>query len=67
MKILFLAPDMNLSIHMTGGAGTHMRASVTELRNRGHEVITAIGGDMIKEETVTTSPESSQVGKQSPQ
>ena len=48
MKILFLAPDTNLSYEMRGGAGTHMRASVTELRKLGHDVILAVGGDLIE-------------------
>jgi glycosyltransferase involved in cell wall biosynthesis len=51
MKILFLAPDINLGFNMNGGAGTHMRASVLELRKRGCEVIVAVGGDLINTES----------------
>lgn len=47
MKILFLAPDKNLTINMNGGAGTHMRAMIHHLRNRGHEVTVAVGGDLL--------------------
>ena len=46
MKILFLAPDINLRLKMNGGAGTHMRASIDQLKLKGHEIFPIIGGDI---------------------
>ena len=47
MKILYLAPDINLFLKQNGGAGTHIRASIAELQKQ-HEVIIALGGDLIR-------------------
>lgn len=52
MRILYIAADPNVSLHQSGGAGTHMRATVRELR-RSHTVDTIIGGDLGEQEHTT--------------
>ena len=55
MKVLFLAPDINIGIDMNGGAGTHMRASISQLKKRGFDVEVAVGGDLLNEKKISSS------------
>lgn len=55
MKVLFLAPDINIGFNMNGGAGTHMRASVTQLKKRGFDVVVAVGGDLLNKKLSSTN------------
>lgn len=56
MKVLFLAPDTNLGFNMNGGAGTHMRATVSQLKKRGFDVEVAVGGDLLNKKKSSSNP-----------
>jgi len=51
MRILYYAPNPQLSIHAQTGYGTHMREMINEWRQMGHDVETLIAGDLGKSNT----------------
>lgn len=59
MKILYLAPEVNIFLQQSGGAGTHMRATIGHL-SKSHDVTVAIGGDLMENHRAEKSGQKSE-------
>ncbi len=46
-RVLFLAPEASLTVEQSGGAGTHMRATIRSLTER-YDLAVFIGGDVLR-------------------
>ena len=54
MNILYLAPEKGISYFQSGGAGTHIRGTILELRKT-NNIYQYIGGDLIRKDNLKIS------------